>query len=534
MAKEIKAFQDKTAIGIFRSLTSQDLKTVLKAASESNAFHPSPAFDDIADFIAKNDLTKIIPKDIEIASIVADTVPAAMAALEKAGKDGTLDRVSQQLKARAWKDIVVDMAGAGGDAARTAVTSAMDEYKLLYDQNPGDRVRAGLNLIALSTVARQLDAPVPITIDRMQLATSVMKSLNEVPQADRGSNFHASKAEAYVALNDLGRAEREIGKVVRNPATNAATVAGMIRQFGDVWGLNATERGDGIVQALRAALLKKDYDHALLAPEKVRDLVEQPPPSDLQLEAILGPDGPQTFEWYRQGLTASLSVGVVRVAGVATRVGTGFLIRGGDVIPHLGDEPCLLTNSHVISDDQDDHAYCDQQKIAPPMYREDAEVVFEGAGKGVGYRFSSARSWTIKTLDATLLRFEGLAPKVSALPLAKRLPLADGKQRVYVIGYPGGGELSISLENNRLLDHEGPPQGVPSDNPYRRVQYQAPTEGGNSGSPVFNGHNWQVIALHHAGGKNITRLNQNPERWPANEGIWIQSICEAGRLEAMD
>lgn len=533
MANDIKTFQDKTAIGLFRSLTSHDLKMVLGAVSQSNTFHQSAAFTDIVDFVAQNDLAKVIPKDIHIDSVLAKTVPAAMAALERAGKDGTLDRISQQLKARAWKDIVVDMAGAGGDAARTAVMSAMDEYKVLYDNSPEDRIRAGLNLIALSTVARQLDAPVPVTIDRLQLATSVMRSLNEVPQAGRGSNFHASKAEAYVALNDLGKAEREIGKVVRNPATNASTVVGMIRQFGDLWGLNGTERGDGIVQALRAALLRKNYDQAMLAPEKIRELVEQPSPSDLQLQAILGPDGPQTFEWYRQGLEASLSVGVVRVAGVATRVGTGFLIRGGDVIPHLGDEPCLLTNSHVVSDDPDDHAYCKEQKIASPMYREDSEVVFEGSEKGVGYRFSSVRSWTIKTLDATILRFEGVAPKSKVLPLAKRLPLADGKQRVYVIGYPGGGELSISLENNRLLDHEGPPQGLPSANPYRRVQYQAPTEQGNSGSPVFNGHNWQVIALHHAGGKNIARLNQKTERWSANEGIWIQSICEAGRLDTV-
>lgn len=529
MTKDIKAFGDKTTIGLLRSLTSQDLKSVLRAASETDQIGQSTAFSDVLDFVAKNDLVNIISKDMQIRSVVNETMPAALAALERAAKDGSLEHLTQQLKARAWKDIVVDMTDAGSDLARTAVMSAMDEYKTLYDSSPEDRVRAGLNLIALSTVARQLDAPVPMTIDRLQLATTVMQSLNEVPQALRGLNFHTSKAEAFVALDDLTSAEREIGKIVRNPATTAANIAGMIRQLGDVWGLKGDARGDGIVQALGAVLLSKDYDHAMLAPARVKELVQKPAPSDFQLEAILGPDGPQTFQWYKQGLETALSVGVVRIAGAATRVGTGFVVRGGDIIPDLGDEPCLLTNSHVVSDDPDDHLQSEGATSNPPIYREDAEVVFEGANKGVGYRFCSITSWTIKTLDAAILRFEGGVPPAKPLSLAKRLPLADGKQRVYVIGYPGGGELSYSLENNRLLDHEGPPQGVPTDNPYRRVQYEAPTEGGSSGSPVFNGHNWQVIALHHAGGKNIPRLNRKQGRWPANEGIWIQSICEAGR-----
>jgi hypothetical protein len=40
-----------------------------------------------------------------------------------------------------------------------------------------------------------------------------------------------------------------------------------------------------------------------------------------------------------------------------------------------------------------------------------------------------------------------------------------------------------------------------------------------------------VIALHHAGGKAMPKLNGEAGTWPANEGIWIQSILEKATAE---
>jgi V8-like Glu-specific endopeptidase len=63
-----------------------------------------------------------------------------------------------------------------------------------------------------------------------------------------------------------------------------------------------------------------------------------------------------------------------------------------------------------------------------------------------------------------------------------------------------------------------------------RVHYRAPTEGGSSGSPVFNSRLWQVIALHHKGGKiGMPRLNGKPGSYGANEGVSMQSIIAAMR-----
>ena len=61
-----------------------------------------------------------------------------------------------------------------------------------------------------------------------------------------------------------------------------------------------------------------------------------------------------------------------------------------------------------------------------------------------------------------------------------------------------------------------------------RVHYRATTEGGSSGSPVFNATLWEVIALHHMGGKTgMARLNGDAGTYAANEGISLLSIVGA-------
>lgn len=474
----------------------------------------------VFDFIKDKKIGEMIPAHFQVQKLFDDGLSGGAAALVGLAQQHDPDgKIMGALQARAWKELAYYSSEIGSSSAKDAIKNAMAGYQQQYQSNPETRIRSGINLIGLATLARQLDIPVPNDIDRVQLATSVLADLNKTPQAARGPQFHASRAEAFVALDDIDRAQVEIGKMAQDPSTSAEALGAVTRQLRHLWMLDEkSEQGAGIIQSLGAAILTRDFDIARLPVDDVRALAERPAPSDEQLEAILGRDGPLSYQWVKLGMECAQSVGVMRTA--AQRFGTGFIVRGGDIVPALGDELCVLTNAHVVSDNPDDRAES----------ADNAEIIFEAADKEKAFGFTDILLTSPKDkLDATLLRFNGEAPKLKPLPFAKNLPLADGTQRVYVIGYPNGGELSFSLQHNTLIDHEGPPSGKPTD-AVCRVQYTAPTEKGNSGSPVFNSQNWRVIALHHAGdAKAMKRLNGREDTWPANEGIWIQSICAAGQ-----
>jgi V8-like Glu-specific endopeptidase len=80
-------------------------------------------------------------------------------------------------------------------------------------------------------------------------------------------------------------------------------------------------------------------------------------------------------------------------------------------------------------------------------------------------------------MDISILRIvappgSGMLQLCSFLPQISVTPM---QQRVYVIGHPGGRELAVSLYDNSLAEYS-----------QQYVRYRSPTEGGNSGSPVFD------------------------------------------------
>jgi len=105
---------------------------------------------------------------------------------------------------------------------------------------------------------------------------------------------------------------------------------------------------------------------------------------------------------------------------------------------------------------------------------------------------------------------------------------------VNVVQHPGGRVKQIAIRNNRLLDLPGESDGEKLD-PY--FLYEADTEKGSSGSPVFNDQ-WEVVALHHAAvpkmkdgqlidtkGKVIGEEGDDSRIvWIANEGIRVSRL----------
>lgn len=125
-----------------------------------------------------------------------------------------------------------------------------------------------------------------------------------------------------------------------------------------------------------------------------------------------------------------------------------------------------------------------------------------------------------------------------------RLIEATGKvvigEPVNIIQHPGGGPRRFAVRNNGLVDIL--PAGF--------LHYEADTEPGSSGSPVFSPR-WEIIGLHHSGIPRIDAASGLPVttsgdlfdedrhtlkdiQWIANEGTRASFIVEALRRERFD
>ena len=249
----------------------------------------------------------------------------------------------------------------------------------------------------------------------------------------------------------------------------------------------------------------KSNDLAATRIEQLEQLETGDDKTGLQLEKVFGPDRFQTLRWWRNGLMRCRAV--VRIDDLnGVGRGTGFLIKGSDLHPSL---PALvvITNCHVVPDAVNQH---------------DAKVAFHGldADYADSKTFDVKRMWwhsppSPPGVDTTVLELSGVPDEVEPIPLADPLPAFDDTSRAYIIGHPRGyDQPQFSIQDNLLLGHDD-----------THLHYRAPTEGGSSGSPVFEGQ-WKVIGLHHAGSSTMTRLD-GAGTYAANEALRIDAIRAA-------
>jgi hypothetical protein len=448
------------------------------------------------------------------------------------------------LLGRAHKQIFADAAAASPALRRAALAEALQAYGVPWQADPIRHTWHGVNRLALLARARREGWD---DLDPGSEVAKLAQQLTLILQAQLAANPDdwtlATLAEVSLGLSlaggDLQPVEATLLKYLSSDGLTAFHVASTLRQFTQVWQLDqlntrtrgvalrgeaAVRRARCLVDLLRARLLQLPGGALEMSVAQVAPTPHPARPSQGQLEAVLGVDGPQTYAWWRAGVDAARSVAVVRQR-LGKRMGTGFLVRAADLgLQAAPQELLLLTNYHVVNPDPADRG------LRPA----DAEVVFEAADPQHAYAVQEIL-WCsgVTEHDASLLRLAALPPGVGPLPLAldlPPLPPPEQKQRprVYVIGYPGGRELAFSFQDNELLDHEGPPAGKPRDPAVCRVHYRAPTEGGSSGSPVFDDRQWQVIALHHLGGKlGMPRLNGAPGSYGANEGLALRTLAAA-------
>ena len=419
---------------------------------------------------------------------------------------------AQGLIGRGWKQIYVDTANPAKAEARAALNNAIRAYLSVYRTDPDEYSWHGINAAALLHRAAVDKVSVHGVADpdwrSIALAEEILSQMERKWLNRRASMWDCGTAmEACVALKRQREAREWLNRYVRERGCNAFELASTLRQLNQVWQLDtASEPGSSLLPILQAELLKRNNGQLKVTAKQLKaGKLQQLKPE--HLEKILGKVRYVSYKFMLRAIERARSVARIEHAP-GQGFGTGFVVRGGDLPPNLADELLLLTNAHVVS-----------EGVHNALRPHEATITFQlllEEGKAEEEYAVAKLLWSSPpdALDASLLRLEGMPKDLVPYPIARNLPLTDGEQRVYVVGHPKGGSLSFSIEDNQLLDHEAP-----------RIHYRAPTEGGSSGSPVFNAQ-WKLIGLHHAGGNEMRRLNNKDGVYGANEGLWIQSIIQ--------
>jgi Trypsin-like peptidase domain/Tetratricopeptide Repeats-Sensor len=405
------------------------------------------------------------------------------------------------LLGRIYKQRYITIGRPDNRYARTFFERALAEYLQTYRLDPLRYHWHGINAVALLHMARADGIPVHDAPDPEGLAREILRTLGDTSQSPEAFDL-ATRVEALIAIGDVEAAEDAALLYSRHPDADAFEVNSTLRQLVDVWRLNdESPPGATILPLLRAAKLRGENGSLQVEAALVDVEIAKVQSARSQLERNFGSDKTVTLQWYQTGLLRTKSVArVERLNGKAH--GTGWLVRAEDFFPGRPGV-LLLTNAHVVNPEGTDSA------LAPDQ----AQANFLGAAQVLRFQSSAVWSSPPDQYDATFLAFASDPPPVEPMPLAARkVRLAVPAPLIYIVGHPAGRELELSLHDNKLLGCND-----------KVLHYRTPTEGGSSGSPVFEEDAWEVVGLHHAGG-TFDRLDGGTPPYEANEGISIMAL----------
>lgn len=257
-----------------------------------------------------------------------------------------------------------------------------------------------------------------------------------------------------------------------------------------------------------------------------RKVAEARPEVQRVFEAIINTNDMRDVWFLQRGAELRRTVARIDVRRNGSRrsFGTGFLVG-----PNL-----LMTNHHVL--DLRSRSRPHDPTVVETAPHSWAEFEYEASIDGVTADtalFELAPDqlllWDDKQrLDYVLVALKPSPRLDSRLHLDlkpigyNRLAGDQGKiaipNPVYIIQHPRGETKKVALDNNKLL---ALPRGD-----HNFLYYEADTDEGSSGSPVFNAQ-WEVVALHHVGGLEEDGIK-------ANEGVRISKILADIKAKAQN
>jgi Trypsin-like peptidase domain/Tetratricopeptide Repeats-Sensor len=430
---------------------------------------------------------------------------AAVAVLDGLVADTAQDEESNAeargLLGRAYKQMYIAAEHGPAERRKRFLERAIAEYRGVYDES--GRRWHGINAVALLDRARRdgiaLDGVDDAGAAARALAEEILTTIEKLG-ADANEWDQGTALEACVAL---GRADKAVDWLADylEATKDAFSVASTLRQLQEVWALDPqSDLGAQLLPVLQAELLDREGGPELeldaSATAAARTHIDQAS----GLEKVFGKQRFYTLQWYRRGLDRCRAIARIEDP-IEGGIGTGFLVEG-ESLKNGFPAVVLVTNAHVIPE---------------ALAAEQAQVSFRALESDVGpYHVTEIWSSPSEELDTTILALDGLPADALCCPLAQNPPNMKADTRTYIIGHPGGDvDVQLSLSDNLVLDH---------DETY--LHYRTPTLGGSSGSPVFS-RPWEVIAIHHAGDKEMPKLNGKPGTYAANEGIWMSRVREA-------
>jgi tetratricopeptide (TPR) repeat protein len=362
-------------------------------------------------------------------ALVEDTAQAPEDAADHAEARGLLGR--------AWKQVYVDAHNPRSSEARIALNRAIAAYREVYRCDPAEYAWHGINAAALLHLADVDGVQVHGVADPdwrcISLSEEILGQMNMKWLNNRAKMLDCATAmEACVALRRHGQAREWLGRYVREPGCDAFELASTLWQMVQVWRLDtATDPGASLLPVLSGEQISRSGGRLRVRPEKLKigKFADYKPES---LEKVFGKVRYVSYKFMAMAIECARSVARIEDA-TGQGMGTGFALRGGDLHPALGDEFLLVTNAHVVSADSAvrDALRPDEALVSFELLKQEAPQL---DARPVTELLWSSPPWE---LDASLLRLgEMHAAMLKPLPITHRLPLADGEQRVYVIGHP--------------------------------------------------------------------------------------------------